>query len=740
MGMHSSLKSLILVARQHGVELNVERLQHELALQEQEAGDTLLVKAAQNNGLKARQVGLAWNKLAHLGNAFPAIARLKNGHCVVLIGFQKATDETQSQNCVLVLDPTVPDPKVERMEKEKFEEHWNGRIILVTRAFDLTDLEQPFSATWIIGAFLQQKGILAALLFIAILLHLFALLPILYIMIILDKVVNYHATSTLYVFTIGVLIAFLFNGIMGYLREYIILFISSRVDVRLNSQVFVRLLNLPLSFFNKQEPATIAKMVQQTNTIRNTISGKVFSTILDSTALVIFTPILYLYNPLLCLIVIAFSVAIAANVIITSRVQKHYLQHAMAADIRKQNIITSAIAGIETIKSLAIEPVRGKEWEKAVYSHSTANFELGRVNAISAQIGGTLQNLMTVTLVFVGVNMVLTGDLSPGVLIGVNMLGGRVTSPLVQLVTLQLDLDKLSSAIQSLAVILNTPGETIRQNTPAKLNGNLKFSNVSYNFPDGTMALDNISFTIPAGTKVAVVGTPGSGKSSLALLTQKFLRPNSGTISIDDRDLRLIDPGLLRMNIAAVNDTTMLFGGTIRNNILEPFPSASTQRLLWASQITGLHPLVEKLPDAYETELEEGGANINAGLRKRILVTRALIRNPQILILDNIYTHFDVEDVLDFKTRIGEISAGRTLVFISKQLAPISDFGLIFVIDKGRVVEWGDHHRLLANQGLYASLWSKEMAVWGPQYPIQPPPHSGPTPAGAFIPKGGAGK
>lgn len=739
--MHSSLKSLVLVARQHGVELNVERLQHELAIQEQEAGDGLLVKAAQSNGLKARQVGMSWDKLAHLKKAFPAIARLKNGHCVVLMGFQEAIDKKQSQDHVLVLDPTVPDPKVERMEKGRFEEHWNGGIILVTRAFDLTDLEQPFSSAWIVGAFLQQKGILAALLLIAVLLHLFALLPIVYIMIILDKVVNYHATSTLYVFTIGVLIAFLFNGIMGYLREYIILFISSRVDVRLNSQVFVRLLNLPLSFFNKQEPATIAKMVQQTNTIRNTVSGKVFSTILDSTALLIFTPILYLYSPFLCIVVVVFSVAIAANVIIASRVQKRYLQRAMAADVRKQNILTSAIAGIETIKSLAIEPVRGQEWEKAVYSHSTANFELGRVNAISAQVGGTLQNLMTVTLIFIGVNMVLTGDLSPGVLIGVNMLGGRVTSPLVQLVTLQLDLGRLSSAIQSLAVILNTPGETIRQSTPTKINGSLKFSNVSYNFPDGTMVLDHLSFTLPAGTKVAVVGTPGSGKSSLALLTQKFLRPDSGTISIDDRDLRLIDPGLLRMSIAAVNDTTMLFGGTIRNNILEPFPSASAQRLLWASRITGLHPIVERLPDAYETELEEGGGNISTGLRKRILVTRALIRNPQILILDDIYAHFDVEDVLDFKSRMGDICAGRTLIFISKQLAPISDFGLIFVMDKGRVVEWGDHHRLLANKGLYATIWSKEMAVWGPQYPDQQAPsQSVSTPSAASTPQGGIGR
>ncbi|MBF0140178.1 MAG: peptidase domain-containing ABC transporter [Magnetococcales bacterium] len=727
--MSSSLKSLVLVARQHGIELNAERLQHELAIEDKEAGDTLLVQAAQNNGLKARLTGMSWEKLGKLGKAYPAIVRLKNGHCVVLMGFQMAREKEQQPEHVLVLDPTDPNPQVQRMERERFEEHWNGNVILITRAFGLTDPEQPFSWAWLIGAMLQQKSLLAGLFVIAIFLQLFALLPIIYIMIILDKVVNYHATSTLYVFTIGVLIAFVFNGMMGYLREYIILFITSGIDVRLNAKIFTKLLNLPLNFFQKQESATIAKMVQQTNTIRNTLSGKVFAALLDSTALLIFTPILFLYSPLLSAVVILFSVAIAMNVIITSRVQKRYLQKAMVADIQKQNILNSAIIGIETIKSLSIEPVRGKEWENAVYSHSTANFELGRVNAISAQIGATLQNVMTVSLIFVGVNMVLTGDLSPGVLIGVNMLGGRVTSPLVQLVTLQLDLGRLASAIDSLAIIWNTRGETVRQNLPVKITGGLQFSNVCYSYPDGSVALDHLSFTIPPRTGVAIVGTPGAGKSSLALLAQKFLRPDSGTISIDDHDLRLIDPGILRMSVAAVNDATMLFGGTIRDNILEPFPTASPQRMLWASRITGLHDHVEKMPEAYETMLDEGGSNVSTGLRMRICVTRALIRNPNLLILDNIFSHFDVDDVLDFKARMGAIGTGRTLLLISKQLAPVCNINMIFVMDRGRIVEWGNHQSLLAKKGVYASLWFREMAVWGQQYPGsgQSPGSSGTT-------------
>ena len=710
--MQSAFKSLLLVARQHGIELNVERLQHEYATGDDEAGDKILVKAARKYGMTAKKVRFRWKNLAQMGKAFPAIARLKSGSCVVMTGFKAASEDKSTPGHVLVVDPASPAPKVEKIPEEQFTSLWDGNMVLVRRDYSLTDDDRPFSSAWLVGGFLKQKGLMFGLVFIAAILHLFAVLPVVFIIIILDKVVNYQATSTLYVITIGVIVAFIFNAVLGYLRQYIILFATSRVDIRLNAKVFYKLLNLPMNFFQKREPSAILKTVQQTNTIRNILSGKYFAAILDSTALIIFIPILFFYNPLLCAIVIFFAMMIAANVIITARIQKKELSKAVGADNLKQSVLSNSISGIETIKSLAIESIQNREWEEAIYKHTEANFEIGKINAISAQVSGLLQQLMTVALLFVGVHLVFSGDLSAGVLIGVNMLGGRVTTPLVQLVTLRMDMEKLNNAVSSLEVILNTRAEPVRKGITSAIVGGIKFKSISFNYPDGTKALDSVSLSIKPRARVAIVGTPGSGKSTLVRLIQKLMKPNSGSILLDEQDIRVMDPGKLRSSLAVVNEDTILFGGSIRDNIRMPYPNATMPRITWAAKIVGLHDEVELLPDGYETQLIDGGTNLTAGQRQKIAMARALIRNPKILVLDGVFSHFDVEGVLDLKQHMNEIASGRTLILISKQLAPISNFELILVMDKGKLVEWGNHRTLIKYNKLYANLWQKEVAIW----------------------------
>ncbi|MBF0381907.1 MAG: peptidase domain-containing ABC transporter [Magnetococcales bacterium] len=710
--MQSAFKSLLLVARQHGIELNLEQLQHEFATGEAEAGDKILVKAARKYNMQAKKVKFRWHNLAQMGKAFPAIARLKNGRCVVMTGFQAASKKNGTPEQVLIIDPTSPTPKVEKIQQSNFTALWDGQMVLVRRDYGLADDDQPFSFSWLVGGFLKQKGLMASLVLIAAILHVFALLPVIYIIIILDKVVNYQATSTLYVVTIGIVIAFIFNAILGYLRQYIILFATSRVDIRLNAKVFQKLLSLPMNFFQKRETANIVKTVQQTNTIRNTISGKYFAAILDSTALIIFIPILYHYNPLLCGIVVGFSLLIAANVIITARIQKKMLSRAVSADNMKQSILTNSISGIETLKSLAIEPIRNRNWESAIYQHTQANFEIGKINAISGQISGLFQQLMTVALLFVGVQLVFSGDLSAGVLIGVNMLGGRVTTPLVQLVTLRMDMDKLTNAVSSLEGVLNARAEPSKKVVTTDIAGGIRMKSVSFSYPNGKKALDDVSLVIKPRARVAIVGTPGSGQSTLIRLIQKLMKPESGTILLDDQDIRVMDPAKLRSSVAVVNENTMLFGGSIRDNICMPYPNATMPRVIWATKIVGLHDEVEQLPDGYETNLIEGGTNLTAGQRQKIAMARALIRNPKILILDGVLSHFDVEGVLDLKKQMPEIASGRTLILISKQLAPISEFDLILVMDKGKLMEWGNHKTLTAYNRLYAKLWRKELAIW----------------------------
>ncbi|MDP6927558.1 MAG: ABC transporter transmembrane domain-containing protein, partial [Rhodospirillales bacterium] len=408
-------------------------------------------------------------------------------------------------------------------------------------------------------------------------------------MIVLDKVVNYQSQSTLYVIAGGVLVAYIFNGIFGYLRQYLILFATSKVDVRVNGQVFSKLLDLPLSFFQERSISDLVKTVQQTNTLRQVLTGKFFAAILDSTALVIFIPILFMYSPLLCAVVFVFAILISANVAIASRVQKDKMKSAAAADSEKQLVLMNSVSGIETVKSLALEPVQKHEWQDAAAHQIIANLELGKANAVTSQISATLQQMMTVAVIFIGVQLVFSGELSAGVLIGANMLAGRITGPLVQLVSLAIDMEKVSIAVKTLASVMNTRGESGRRGLVPDILGGIEFKDVSFTYEDGTKALDGVTFNILPRQKIGLVGRSGAGKTTIARHIQGTLRPDEGMITVDGEDLRSVDIGHFRMNVAVVNQDACLFKGSIRSNILKPSPGSTMAQVLWASKMVGLH-------------------------------------------------------------------------------------------------------------------------------------------------------
>jgi ATP-binding cassette, subfamily B, bacterial HlyB/CyaB len=710
--MHSGLKSLVLTARQHGVDLSVDRLCHDYSLSDTEVSDRLLVKIARENGLKARSVRFRWQDLVKLGNAFPVVARLKSGNAVIVTGVDTATGDS-SDDQIMVIDPLEASPSVERVSKEAFINHWSGTLLLIRREYALTDEDRPFSFAWLAGRFLMQKALLAELVLIAFILHLFAVLPAVFIMIVLDKVVNYQSTSTLYVITAGVVIAYLFNGLLGYLRQYIILFATSKVDVRLGTQAFSKLMDLPLSYFQKRSVPAVTKSIQQTTSIRQVLTGKFFAAILDASSLFIFIPILFFYSPVLCAIVFFFAALISVNVVIASRYQKDKLSAAAAADGEKQNILMSSVTGIETLKSLALEPVQKRDWEDATARHIVAHVSLGKVNAASQFVSSTLQQLMTVAVIFTGVQLVFSGNLSAGVLIAVNMLAGRVTGPLVQLVSLATDFGKVSSAINSLAAVMNTRGEVGRRGLAADIVGGVSFHGVTFAYEDGPTALNDVSLDIRPRQRIAIVGPAGAGKTTLARHIQRLLRPDQGTVMIDGQDARNIDLGHLRINVAAVTQANTFFKGSIRDNIMKPFPNAPSARLVWATKLVGVHDDVEDMPDSYETILEEGATNLSTGQRQKIAIARALIRNPKILILDEAFSNFDVENQLNIKERIPHINTGRTLIIITNRLSQAMDSDLILVMQSGKIMQQGTHSELSEQSGLYAELWHKELMLMG---------------------------
>ncbi|SCA55702.1 putative Toxin RTX-I translocation ATP-binding protein [Candidatus Terasakiella magnetica] len=719
--MHTALKSMVLAARQRGIELSVDTLVHTFNIGEEEADNDVLIRIAQENGMKAKLATFGLDKLSSLSDAIPLVVRLKDKRCVVVSGFELDEDK-KTIKALTVIDPAAANPQAETVEREAFLKHWAGQAILIKRKYDFFDEDRPFDFSWLMSGYFRHKSLMGQLLVIALILHAFAVLPAVFIMIVLDKVVNFEATSTLYVITSGIIIAYLFNGFLGYLRQYIVLFASGKVDVRLNAKLFSKLLDLPLSYFQKRSIPEVSKTLQQTISLRQALTGRFFGAVLDATSLMVFIPILYMYSPLLCGVVILFSFAISANVIIASKLQKRRLQRASAADARKQNILMDSISGIETVKTLALEPVQKKNWEDAISDHTVAHLKLGSANAISQQISSTLQQLMTVAVIFVGVQLVFAGDLSAGVLIGVNMLAGKVTGPLVQLVTLVTDIEKVTRAVDSIGSVMNTRGEMRRRGEVPEILGDVTFHNVNFGYDDGARSLNNLSFNIQPRQKVAIVGPTGSGKTTIGRMIQGIVRPQDGTVTIDGHDLRLMDLAHLRYNVACVTQTPHFFKGTIRENIMQPFPGAGSARVIWAAEMVGLDADVDGLSDGYETQIEEGGSNLSVGMRHKIALARALIRNPRILILDEAFAHFDLDTENAVRQRMPDIASGRTLLVIAHRISHARECDHILVMKDGHLVENGKHEDLIAKKGVYAEMWKRELNLIGlPQTQIEKP-------------------
>ena len=710
--MHTALKSMVLAARQRGIDLSVDTLVHNFNIGEDEADDATLLRIARENGLIAKAGTFPVQKLTKLTESFPLVMRLKDNRCVVLTRLEYEEDN-KTVKAVSVIDPASATPQAETVEIETFQKFWTGKVILLKRKYGVFDEDRPFDFNWLMAGYFRHKSLMIQLVVISLILHTFAVLPAVFIMIVLDKVVNFEATSTLYVITSGIIIAYLFNGFLGYLRQYIVLFASGKVDVRLNAKLFSKLLDLPLSYFQKRSIPEVSKTLQQTISLRQALTGRFFGAVLDATSLMVFIPILFIYSPLLCGVVLLFSFAISANVIIASKLQKKRLQRASSADTRKQTILNDSISGIETVKTLALEPVQKKNWEDAISDHTIAHLKLGSANAVSQQISSTLQQLMTVAVIFIGVQLVFAGDLSAGVLIGVNMLAGKVTGPLVQLVTLVTDVEKVNRAVDSIGSVMNTRGEVRRRGAVPDILGDVAFHNVSFGYEEGKPSLKGVSFEIQPRQKVAIVGATGSGKTTIARMIQGIVRPQEGSVTIDGQDLRLIDLSHLRYNVACVTQTPHFFQGTIRENIMLPYPGAGTTRVTWAAELVGLNEDIDLLPDGYETEVEEEGGNLSVGMRHKIALARGLIRNPSILVLDEALAHFDLESEHEVRKKLPDIAAGRTLILIAHRISHARECDKILVMDGGELVEFGKHDELVAKKGVYADMWHRELNLIG---------------------------
>ena len=700
----TALRCAFLIAHHHGVHLAPEALpvigNDDMALP--------LRRSLEGAGFRVRMLErCGWAKAASLGSAAPALARMKDGRWVILVHAGPAEDG----DTAAILDPQREAEGVYALPRAAFLATWSGTLLLARKAPRLTDENQPFGLSWFIPELLRQRGMLAGVGVAAIASNLIGFAIPLLLQVLIDRVVQHEARNTLAVVVGLFVLLALFDAAFFYVRQRLMLLAGGKVDARLGARSFAHLLSLPLSVFETSAAGVLARHLQQTEKLRHFLTGRLFQTMLDAAMLPVLLVLLALYSGVLTLVVLGFATAIALCIAALIPLFRRRLTALYAAEAERQAQLVETLHNMRAVKALVLERTRQRAWDASLASTVRRQWEVGGIGAAAGAATGLLEKLMQVSVLGAGALLVFDGALSLGALVAFTMLSGRVSGPLVQIVTLISEYQEAALSVRMLATVMDRPSERAVQARPARpaITGRLHFENLRFTYPGAlTPALADVSFTIEPGQVIGIVGRSGSGKTTLTRMIQGIEPPQAGVILVDGIDIRHIDLGHLRRGIGVVLQENMLFRGTIRDNIAAANPEASLEEVVTSARLAGAEEFIRRLPHSYETRVEEGGANLSGGQRQRIAIARALLTAPRLLVFDEATSALDPESEALVNRNLADMARGRTLIVVSHRLSTLVRADAILVLEQGRVADFASHSVLLKRCEIYRALWHQQ--------------------------------
>ena len=377
-----------------------------------------------------------------------------------------------------------------------------------------------------------------------------------------------------------------------------------------------------------------------------------------------------------------------------------------------QSFLVESITGVQTVKSYALEPKFEKKWGDLQSDYVKASYKTSMVSATAGTTGQFIQKVFDLLILFFGAKAVMDGNFTVGQLVAFRMLSGRVSGPVLRLVQLWQEYQQASLSVKRIGDIFNTAPEPIlnaNQTAMPGVQGKIIFDQVHFRYnPQGGEVIKGMSFEIEPDTIVGVVGRSGSGKSTISKLIQRLYIPEGGKISVDGMDISLVNPAMLRKQIGVVLQENFMFNGTVAENISIHCPTASMEQIIHSAKIAGAHDFILELPNGYETIIGEKGMGLSGGQKQRVAIARAILNNPRILIFDEATSALDYESESIIQNNLKEICKGRTVLIIAHRLSTLKDAQKIMVIDKGSLVEYDTHERLMKEKGLYYHLYNQQ--------------------------------
>ncbi len=698
---------LATVCKQYGLSTPITKIREAAGTDTEGTNVAGMLEAAEKLGFSAK--GVKGESEALLSEfPLPAIAHvIKEGGLMHYVVIHKITKEQ-----IIIADPA---DGLVTYSFEDFTRIWSGVLILLVPT---SEFKKGKETKGLFERFLHllkpQKGIVLQVFAASLLYTALGILGAFYMQFLLDDILPYNMSKTLNILSIGILILYTFQMLLSLFRSHLLLFLSQKLDIALLLGYYEHILKLPMNFFGTRRVGEIISRFQDAGHVRDAISGATLTIMIDTIMVIVGGIILYMQNALLFGITLVVALLYGVVVVSFNKTLKKGNKATMENNAQLTSYMVESLNGIQTVKVFNAEKKVGIETETKFIKLLRSIFKLSFTTNLQGFFKGLIELLGGVVILWIGANQVLQGDMSVGNLIRYNSFLIYFLNPFKNLINLQPQLQTAMVAAERLGEILDLEiengEEESRKMEPKHLEGEISYKNVTFKYGQRQNVLEEINLEIKPGERIALVGESGSGKTTLAKLLLNLYPLEEGEILIDNNNILDIKREVLRTKIAYVPQETFLFSGTIMENLALGLERISMEEIVEASKMAKAHDFINELPLRYETLLDENGANLSGGQRQRLAIARAILKKPNILILDEATSNLDSITEAAIESTIRQLSRSMSTIIIAHRLSTIKLCDRIYVLDKGRIVETGAHKELVSIGGRYASLWREQIS------------------------------
>ena len=666
-----------------------------------------LVDAAEAIGFLAKGVRAPLDTLNEM--PLPAIAHVTSdrgrGHYVVVY---RVTSKR-----VQVGDPSAG---VSWMTRDQFARRWRGQLLLLDPDPHSRGIASTSTSPCrrFLGLLHWNKSVLLEASVCGLLLTMLGLATPLFVQQLVDSALVSGDAGMLNALGIGLGLVIVFRVLFGLVRRYLLAFVGRRVDLALISQYASHLLRLPMRFYETRRVGEMISRVHDATKVRHAVSAATLGALTDGVFFVVAMTVLWTYDAPLAAVATLFAPAWILLVAVHQPASRRRSRVAMERVAELTARMVEDVSGIDTLKAFGVERRRAEESQQRVVQLAQSLFSIEKLGMSVSSMGLVISETAGLMILWYGGYRVMSGALSIGQLMFFYTMMVSMLAPLERLASLIMELQEALVAMDRLGDVLDVEPEHLDDHSLAKFPGvqrEIELSSVDFAYGRRGQVLHNLNLRIPTGATVAIVGESGSGKSTLLKLLMRFYEPSSGHIRVDGTDVRDFELASYRGRIAVVSQEPYIFNGTLRENIALGRPDASLSEIVEAARSAGLDSVVAELPDRYETEIGERGANLSGGQRQRLAIARALLMDPDILIFDEATSHLDTTTERALQDRLRQAFGGKAVLLVAHRLSTVKDADWIYVLDGGQVVEQGTHEQLLDTDGKYRSFWNAQTAA-----------------------------